>query len=455
MSQDQNNKTDGGPKKDCCSPVFQMQITNYDDTPYDPHKHRNREHPTTDRETLIHLLKGCLGTGILAMPNAFYNSGLMMGTVSTVLISILCTYCLHVLVKAQYEMCKQLRVPVLTYPESMRVALNQGPNCLRGFSYISGPIVDFFLILYQLGICCVYIMFVATNIKQVADYYWEPLDVRIYMCFLLIPLVLITYIRNLKLLAPFSQLANIITFVAIGITLYYIFQNLPPINSVPMVGEARNYVLYVGTTLFALEAVGVVIALENNMKTPASFGGYTGVLNQGMVVITILYIAVGFFGYIKYGAESKGSVTLNLPEEEILAQSVKLIFAIAIFITYALQCYVPVEIVWNQYLKKHLEDSKNKLLVEYVLRTVIVIITFLLAVAIPRLELFISLFGALCLSALGIAFPAIIEMCVKWPDNLGKYNYILWKDIILIIMGILGLVVGTYTSIYDIVKSFH
>lgn len=58
-----------------------------------------------------------------------------------------------------------------------------------------------------------------------------------------------------------------------------------------------------------------------------------------------------------------------------LAQSVKLIFAVAIFITYALQCYVPVEIVWNQYLKKHMEDSKSKLLVEYILRTVIVIIT--------------------------------------------------------------------------------
>lgn len=49
-------------------------------------------------ETLIHLLKGSLGTGILAMPNAFFNSGLLIGTVGTILIGILCTYCLHVLV---------------------------------------------------------------------------------------------------------------------------------------------------------------------------------------------------------------------------------------------------------------------------------------------------------------------------------------------------------------------
>jgi proton-coupled amino acid transporter len=50
-------------------------------------------------------------------------------------------------------------------------------------------------------------------------------------------------------------------------------------------------------------------------------------------------------------------------------------FAIAIFITYALQCYVPLEIVWNTYIKDRLVDSSNrkKLVVEYVMRTCMVI----------------------------------------------------------------------------------
>jgi proton-coupled amino acid transporter len=58
-----------------------------------------------------------------------------------------------------------------------------------------------------------------------------------------------------------------------------------------------------------------------------------------------------------------------------LAQSVKITFAIAIFITYALQCYVPLEIVWTTYLKDRLvrASSRKKLLVEYLMRTCIVI----------------------------------------------------------------------------------
>lgn len=95
-------------------------------------------------------------------------------------------------------------------------------------------------------------------IPQVLDIYIEPMNERYYMLMMLIPLVTINLIRNLKLLAPFSQLANIITFIGLAIVLYYVFTDLPPVSSRPLVGEPRKYTLFVGTTLFALEAVGVV-----------------------------------------------------------------------------------------------------------------------------------------------------------------------------------------------------
>ncbi|KOX68585.1 Proton-coupled amino acid transporter 1 [Melipona quadrifasciata] len=420
---------------------------------YDPHKHRNRPNPTSNAETLIHLLKGSLGTGILAMPNAFCNSGLVTGVIATVIIGLLCTYCLHVLVKAQYRLCKRLRVPILSYPLSMKYALEEGPGCVQWFAPYAPGLVDGFMIVYQLGICCVYIVFVASNIKQVADQYWEPLDVKTHMLILLLPLILINYIRNLKLLAPFSTLANAITFVGLAMILVYMFNDLPSVNEREMFGTLRNFSLYFGTTLFALEAVGVIIALENNMKTPQYFGGYCGVLNIGMTVIVALYILIGFFGYIKYGAKAGGSVTFNLPSEEVMAQSIKIMFAIAIFITHALQGYVPVEIIWHTYLDQKIQ--KRKIFWEYVCRTIITLATFTLAITVPRLGLFISLFGALCLSALGIAFPAIIEICVLWPErDFGPCMIMVIKNVCLIVFGLLGLVIGTYVSIVDIINSF-
>lgn len=46
---------------------------------YEPVRHRDLEHPTSNADTLIHLLKGNIGTGILAMPDAFKNAGLYVG----------------------------------------------------------------------------------------------------------------------------------------------------------------------------------------------------------------------------------------------------------------------------------------------------------------------------------------------------------------------------------------
>ena len=56
--------------------------------------------------------------------------------------------------------------------------------------------------------------------------------------------------------------------------------------------------------------------LENNMKTPQHFTGLCGVLNQGMSSVTLVYILLGFLGYLKYGDVVLGSVTLNLPKDQ-------------------------------------------------------------------------------------------------------------------------------------------
>jgi proton-coupled amino acid transporter len=92
----------------------------------------------------------------------------------------------------------------------------------------------------------------------VDEYYDEKLDVRLYMVMLLPPLILINWVHNLKLLAPFSSFANVVTFVGLGITLYYVFDDIPSPAERNMTGNVVDFPLFIGTTLFALEAVGVV-----------------------------------------------------------------------------------------------------------------------------------------------------------------------------------------------------
>ncbi|XP_031370511.1 proton-coupled amino acid transporter 1-like, partial [Apis dorsata] len=81
------------------------------------------------------------------------------------------------------------------------------------------------------------------------------------------------------------------------------------------------------------------------------------------------------------------------------------------------------------------------------------IVTVILAEAIPQLGLFISLVGAVSSTALALIFPPIIEMVVCWQNaSLGICT--ISKDILIVLIGLLGFITGTYESITSIIKAF-
>lgn len=57
--------------------------------------------------------------------------------------------------------------------------------------------------------------------------------------------------------------------------------------------------------------------MKNEMKNPALFQKPLGVLNVGMVIVGSIFITVGFLGYLKWGEEVAGSLTLNLDSTEV------------------------------------------------------------------------------------------------------------------------------------------
>ncbi|KPJ11145.1 Proton-coupled amino acid transporter 1 [Papilio machaon] len=258
-------------------------------------------------------------------------------------------------------------------------------------------------------------------------------------------------VKNLKYLTPVSLVASIMTAWGLIVTFYYILQNLPHTNTVKPFASWHQLPLYFGTAIFAFEGIGMVLPLENNMKTPEAFGGWNGVLNTGMVIVAVLYASIGFFGYLKYGNHVHGSITLNLPGD-LLAQSVRAVMAFSIFLSFGLQFYVPMNIVWP-YVKSKLTSDYALKHGEAATRVIMVFITFVLAAIIPNLSGIISLVGAFSSSALAIIFPPFFEIITFWPDRLGKDDWKLWKDVLIIVFGVSGFAFGTYASIDNILQT--
>ena len=88
--------------------------------------------------------------------------------------------------------------------------------------------------------------------------------------------------------------------------------------------------------------------------------------------------------------------------------------ALAIFFSYAIQFYVPVDII-NSYLQPRISPDKH-LKAEYLLRLGLVLFTFSLAAAIPKLDLFISLVGSVSSSTLALMAPSIIDTVTAGQD---------------------------------------
>ena len=75
--------------------------------------------------------------------------------------------------------------------------------------------------------------------------------------------------------------------------------------------------LFFGTAIFAFEGIALILPLQNAMKEPKKFVGLLGVMNIGMILVSVIYVLIGFFGYWKYGERTAGSLTLNLPVDQM------------------------------------------------------------------------------------------------------------------------------------------
>ncbi|XP_058829715.1 proton-coupled amino acid transporter-like protein CG1139 [Topomyia yanbarensis] len=446
------------PPADGKLPSFQIVETNTasyeqpDNEEYNPFENRRVRKATSSAGTLIHLIKSSLGTGILAMPLAFKNGGLVFGILGTALVAAIYAHCVHLLVSTSQKSCKRNKIPSLGFSETAQTVCANGPPSARKFAAFAKAYIDYMLLIMSFFSVSVYLVFISTTLRDVINYElqieWET---RTYILMTTIIVALITQVRELKYLVPFSLLANSSILVVFIITLYYIFKDPVNLEDRNLWPEWTNLPSFFGIAVYAIEGIGIVLPVENKMKHPQHFLHPVGVVNLGICFISILYVITGFFGYALYGPKTKGSVTLNLPNEEILAKSTQLLAALAILLTTGLYYYVPMEILWLKI--GHKVPASRESLAQILIRLGIVVVMMGFALTVPELELFIGFVGSIGSATLALLTPITLDTIYRWPTDFGWMQWRLVKNVILGLFGGFILVVGTYFSVQDIIEN--
>lgn len=120
-------------------------------------------------QTLMHMIKGNLGTGILAMPASFAHTGLYSALFGLPFLCIISTYCVHLLVKSSQHLEGKTKGGItFKYASLAKHSFKSGPSWFKQTSGFMCSLVDGTLLIAQIGVCCVYLVFVVDNITSVS-----------------------------------------------------------------------------------------------------------------------------------------------------------------------------------------------------------------------------------------------------------------------------------------------
>ncbi|KAI0978282.1 hypothetical protein GJ496_004716 [Pomphorhynchus laevis] len=407
----------------------------------------------SSEEIIVHLIKSNIGAGLLSLPYAFMKGGLLSCFLLFWIIGALNLYCMHSLIRLYRYHRPRLARLKLDYGDVVRFTLETVP-LTKSYSKSGKYIVDSFIILSQLGFCCVYFVFVPIHLNELLlSIVYIPVHLLIFLMFiLLIPLVCI---RSLRVLAPISLIANVFVLSSLLIVFQYIIRNPLPIKTLPMISSSfGDLVFCISTVVYTFEGICFVLPMLQKTDNIPLFTHYFGVLNTSVSICSIIFFTVGFYGFVRFGINVKTSIALNLPSDALYICT-KALFVIAVFFTYPLQFYLPCSILWPRIQRRFLYEfsEERKQILELVWRVALMGSTGILASLIPNIGLVISLIGAFCCTCLALVFPPILEiMSFLSFGNAGKYYHRLILDIIVLLFGLMVFIFGTFNSLVQIFK---
>lgn len=177
-------------------------------------------------------------------------------------------------------------------------------------------LTEFLILISCAGSAVASLIFTSQNLSSVAHSSTTAgsgISVSAFMFLLVLPLeIVLSFVRSLSLLAPFSAFATLCNVFAMGLVIKediskfdnYSFESRSAFKG------AWSIPFACGVAVFCFEAFGMTLPLERSMAEPRKF---SGVLLQAFIGIALAYICFGTFGYLAYGEQTRDIITLNLP----------------------------------------------------------------------------------------------------------------------------------------------
>eukprot|EP00761_Pharyngomonas_kirbyi_P011360 gb/GECH01011385.1/.p1 GENE.gb/GECH01011385.1/~~gb/GECH01011385.1/.p1 ORF type:complete len:472 (+),score=82.99 gb/GECH01011385.1/:1-1416(+) len=404
----------------------------------------------------LNILKSNIGSGLLGMPYAFSLAGMWLSTLGISVNLVIAVHSIHLLLQAKNRLREEGRGQADSY----------GAIGREVFGWPGEVLVNMLLVFTQTGFGIAYLIFIAATLTKLFPMGPEiPYATQhiMWVAAAICVLMPIALLRSPKFLEPFALIGEITTIMAL-VPIYVVFiavlvHNPDHFHSTFLEWRTSyfsNFPVFFGICVFSFEGIGVVIPVQDSMKRKDH---YTTCLHAAMTVVLTALISFGLLGYGAFFLNTCDVVTANITAS--LGDShvaIKIILQISLVLsllfTYPIQLFPVIQIqekVFENFVFTRIfqESSTKRYAFEVVARVALVLFTAFMAVVLSDLfGLFLSFIGALGGTTLAYILPSSFNLAIFRHE---QNRWIVGKNIAILVFGIVGAVVATGTTVYQVI----
>ncbi|KAG0195918.1 neutral amino acid transporter [Mortierella sp. GBA30] len=375
--------------------------------------------------------KAFVGTGVLFLPKAFMNGGILFSCLTLALVATVCCIAFLLLVKVRLVVRESFQdMGLVLYGKYMRLAV----------------LISVFL--SQFGFVCAYLIFVSQNLNAIVETFtkcaFTGIQEKYYILIPLVVLIPLVLIRRMAILTLPSMLANVFIIFGIVYLWYYSINSLAHNGVGPNITlfNRDDFALFIGTAVFSFEGIGLVVPIQESMAEPEKF---PRVLAGTMAVVFLIFGSVGALCYASFGSNIQTIVLLNLPIRDGMTVAVEILYTCAIILSVPLMLSPASRILAHGIFGERSGGVEFKVKMQKnALRVVLICVCAVLSFVIggSNLDKFVSFVGSVACMPLCFIFPALYhyKACAKTTKEKAL-------DVLLGVFGVAAMVFTLYITI--------
>uniref|UniRef100_A0A914YFM1 Amino acid transporter transmembrane domain-containing protein n=1 Tax=Panagrolaimus superbus TaxID=310955 RepID=A0A914YFM1_9BILA len=413
---------------------------------------------------VLTLSKSMFNAGCFSLPYAWKLGGLWTSFVLTFFIAGFNWYGNHILVRSSQHLAKKTEKSALDYGHfAKKVCDHSSIGFLQRNSKSVMAIVNVTILFYQLGMCSVAILFISDNmVNLLGDYFTGTFHEKmVIMASIATVFILITNMfTEMRIISVFAMVSSVFFLIGTAVIMQYTVQRPNQWASLPSSTNFTDTIVFIGMSMYAFEGQTMILPVENKLATPEDFLSRFGVLPTTMSLCTIFMVALGFYGYTGFGDAIAPTITTNVPKIGLYS-AVNVCLMLQSMLGHSIAMYVVFDMFYKGFQRKFLMrfPNTNKQFIDKSFRIFWVLLTYFMAILIPKLEIMIPLVGVTSGTLCALVYPPLFQIITFWEDWKLEMSprhrwFRIGINVTVMCIGFFAIGAGLYANVLQISKTF-